>query len=247
MRSRTTMAIATTTLFSFLLAASFLFETAKAQTQDRSTYVAAYGSTLGAGLALGYDISSSLSARATVNYFTFGMDESTSDNQYSADLNLLSLGLLGDWHPFQSGFRVTAGAVLNGNGLSLDTRTPTLDLGSGSYQGNIKAEADFDTLSPYLGIGWTSGRAAAQEFSFFVDAGVIFQGSPNLTASGQVEEQGGSSCSFSVSDSGRASVQSGCGIQTLQADLQSEHSRLEEELERLGLYPVLMLGVVYRF
>ena len=230
---------------SFLLAAAALPATAKAQ--DGSIFIAAHASTLGAGLALGYDISPSFSARAATNYFAFDIDQSSAGNEYSVDLQFLSLGLMGDWHPFQNGFRVTAGGLFNGNKATLASRARDLDLGSGSYQGNMEAELDFNAVAPYLGIGRTSGRGKGRGFSFFADAGVVFQGSPKLSASGQVKGEG-SSCNFSLSDSGRATVQPGCsGLEGLRADLEAEHADLEDQLSAFKLYPVLMLGVTYRF
>lgn len=219
---------------------------AAAKAQDGSIYGAAHGGTLGAGLLLGYDITSSFSARAAVNYFSLSADETSAGNDYSVDLQLLSLGLLGDWHPFGNGFRVTAGALFNGNKVTLASSADDLELGGGSYRGSMEAEMGFNALAPYVGIGWTSGRGKERGFSFFADAGVVLQGSPRLSASGGVEGQG-TSCGFSLSESGRATVQPGCGLQDLRADLESEHADLEDELSEFNLYPVLMLGVAYRF
>lgn len=222
------------------------FPPAPARAGDGPMFAAAHGGTLGAGLMLGYDISPSFSARAAASYFSFGTDDSSAGNDYSIDLQLLSLGVLGDWHPFENGFRVTAGGLINGNKVTMASSAEDLELGGGSYRGNMEAELGFNAVAPYVGIGWTSGRADRRGFSFFADAGVIFQGAPVLSASGRVEGQG-SACGFNLSESGRATVGAGCGLEDLRADLESEHAELEDQLSAFNLYPVLMLGVAYRF
>ncbi|MDE0059743.1 MAG: hypothetical protein OXI22_03255 [Defluviicoccus sp.] len=227
-----------------LLSAAILPGAAKAG--DSPIFAAAHGGTLGAGLMAGYDISPAFSARAMASYFAFGTDESTAGNDYSIDLQLLSLGVMGDWHPFENGFRVTAGGLFNGNKVTMASSAEDLDLAGASYRGNMEAELGFNAVAPYVGIGWTSGRADGRGLSFFADAGVIFQGSPKISASGRVEGQG-STCGFDLSEGGRATVGAGCGLADLRADLESEHADLEDQLSAFNLYPVLMLGVAYRF
>lgn len=230
--------------------AAFIFAApvlpAAARAQDGSTFAGVHASTLGAGFSLGYDISPSFSARAVANYFSLDRSESSAGNDYSVDVQLLSLGLLGDWHPFENGFRVTAGVLYNGNKITLASRTSEVGLGDGSYRGALKAELGFNAVAPYLGIGWTSGRADGRGFSFFADAGAIFQGSPRLSASGRVMGRS-SSCSFSVSESGRATVRGACDSPNLQADLEREHVDLKGQLDDYKFYPVVTLGVTYRF
>ncbi|MYB15208.1 MAG: hypothetical protein F4114_12825 [Rhodospirillaceae bacterium] len=243
MPNRTTAAFAACA--AFLFAASVL--PAAARAQDGSMTVGAHGSTLGAGVSVGYDISRSFSVRAMANYFSFDRKESSAGNRYSVDVQLLSLGLLGDWHPFQNGFRVTAGVLYNGNKFTFASRTSDFGAGDESYSGDLKAELGFNAIAPYLGIGWTSGRADGPGFSFFADAGVIYQGAPKLSVSGRAEV-GGSSCSFSVSESGRATVRGDCSDQAaLSADLEKEHADLKGQLDNFKFYPVVMLGVTYRF
>ena len=221
-----------------------LFTGTKAQSND--FFAGLHASTLGAGLTVGTDISPFLAARASANYFSYEMDGSRADNEYSGDLDLRSVGILGDWHPFENGFRITGGAFLNGNQLSLSTGPGTVDIGKREYQGNLNAEVSLNRLAPYLGLGWRSGRGEAGGFSFFVDAGVMFQGSPKLSASGNAVS-GENSCEFNLSDQGRATISSGCGLQELRTDLELEHSELKDDLSEFELYPVVMVGMTYRF
>ena len=92
-----------------------------------------------------------------------------------------------------------------------------LKLGGGSYRGDMEAELGFNAIAPYVGIGWTSGRADRRGFSFFADAGSIFQDALRISASGRVKSET-DACGFSLSESGRA----GCGP----ADLRADHPEL---------------------
>ena len=92
---------------------------------------------------------------------------------------------MGDWFVTDSSFRVTAGLVLNNNGLSGSA------LPSNSYQiddqiytspevGDLNAEIDFKSIAPYLGIGWGNPLADDSDWSFFMDLGIILLASHDL-------------------------------------------------------------------
>ena len=57
----------------------------------------------------------------------------------------------------------------------------------------------------------------------------------------------GTECSFSVSTDGAATATNCTDQPTLEADLEAEHMDLSGELEDFKWYPVLTLGVSYRF
>ncbi|MDE0179639.1 MAG: hypothetical protein OXP36_13725 [Gammaproteobacteria bacterium] len=216
-------------------------------TASAQASVALQASTLGVGLSLGNDLAPSFSARAVGNWAQLrrgGVE--VGGNAYSVDLQLLSAGLLGDFHLFQNGFRVTFGGLFNVNELSLATGPRDVGLGGGGYRGTLEATLAFNALAPYWGTGWTSGRGRGRGFGWFIDAGVLFQGAPRLSGSGRAEFEG-ASCSFSLPESGRATVQAGCGLAELAADLETEHSDLEGGLAVLRLYPLLTTGVAWRF
>ncbi|MCY4645371.1 MAG: hypothetical protein OXE73_00575, partial [Gammaproteobacteria bacterium] len=213
----------------------------------RRAVASVYASTLGTGLSLGSDPVPSFSVRAVGNWAKLRRGGIVvRGNEYAVNLQLLSAGLLGDWQPFENGFRVTVGGLFNVNELSLATGALDLDLGGGSYRGTLATTLAFNVMAPYLGTGWASGRGRGRGFGWFIDAGVLFQGAPQLSGSGMAEFEG-ASCSFSLSESGRATVQAGCGLPELAADLETEHSDLEHGLRVLRFYPVLTTGVTWRF
>src|SRR5712671_7570964 len=78
------------------------------------------GGTLGGGVELSY----ALSQRAAVRLNADGYNRkqtSTQDNiDYDMKLKLQTASLLGDWFPFANNFRVSLGAMFNGNKFTLN-------------------------------------------------------------------------------------------------------------------------------
>lgn len=203
---------------------------------------------MGLGVSAGYDLSESLSARGQFNQFDYGFNETYRGNNYDGDLELQQFGLMLDWHPSDGGFRLTGGAFLNNNALAVGTEDANdLDIGGVTYSGNLDLDLDFEKAAPYLGIGWSGGRGR-QGLSFVLDAGVLFQRAPRLSALGSVNVSGVSVCDFVVSEDGRAMLSGGCALfDTLASDLENEHRELRDELSDYKLYPVALLGISYRF
>jgi len=106
----------------------------------------------------------------------------------------------------------------------------TYDINGVSYSaaqvGNLRGNVDFNSIAPYLGIGWGNPFGSGGNWSFSCDLGVVFQGSPNvsLAADGQFADD-----------------------PAFQANLEAERRDLEDELDSYKYYPVVSLGVTYRF
>ena len=203
----------------------------------------AHVGTLGAGVNVGLDISEKFAARALFSTWGLDYEETESGNEFKGDLDLQTIGLVTDWHPFASGFRVTGGAFLNNNEISAVATGKELEFGEGEYDGRFDLLLDFERFAPYLGAGWTSGPIGDPGFSFSVDAGLLYQRAPRISGSGTV----GNNCSFSISRGGDATVQNCNDVEGLQADLELEHTDLADELKDFEWYPVLSIGVSYRF
>ena len=204
----------------------------------------AHVGTLGAGVNVGLDISEKFAARALFSMWGLDYEETESDNEYKGDLDLQTIGLVTDWLPFAGGFRVTGGAFLNNNEVSATASGQEVDIGDETYaDGRIDMLLDFERIAPYFGAGWTSGAIGDPGFSFSVDAGLLYQRAPRISGSGTV----GNNCSFSISRGGDATLQNCNDIEGLQADLELEHMDLADDLKDFEWYPVLSIGVSYRF
>ena len=188
-------------------------------------------STLGLGISGSYPLSDNVAIRGQYNQFTYGTEFDDSDINYDADLDLSSFGIIADWYVISgSGFRISAGAYYNGNSVDA-SGTPKagnqFELGGELYTlDSLKADAEFDSFAPYLGIGWTSGSATESGLVFSADIGAFYQGSVDITM-----------------DASGTDI----ALPGFEEDLQKEVERLEDELKNLKIYPVATLSVGYRF
>ena len=77
------------------------------------------GGTLGGGAELSYALSQRAAVRLNADGYT-RKQTSTRDNiDYDMKLKLQTASLLGDWFPFANNFRISLGAMFNGNKLTM--------------------------------------------------------------------------------------------------------------------------------
>ena len=107
-------------------------------------------------------------------------EETESGNKFKGDLDFQSIGLVTDWYPFASGLRITGGGFVNNNEISAVARGDSLEIGGNSYDGKFDLRLEFESLAPYFGAGWTSDSIGYSGVSFSVDAGLLYQRSPNF-------------------------------------------------------------------
>ena len=190
--------------------------------------------TLGGGVELSHALSERVAVRLNVDSYN-RTQTSTEDNiQYDAKLKLQTASLLGDWFPFAGNFRISAGAMFNGNKLTLKGRPTggTFTINNVNYNaadvGSLEAQVDFNKAAPYFGIGY--GRPINSGLSMIFDLGVLFQGSP------------------------KSKITATCGAATpaltctqLKSDAAAEQSKLDDSLHKFKYYPVISLGLAYTF
>lgn len=189
--------------------------------------------TLGAGLDLTKGLTDTLNLRAGVNGYSYDYSGVESGIDYSLDLDLRTVSLLADWHPINGGFRITGGVFYNGNELNGAGRPAAggiYDIDGTTYTatevGTLSAAVDFSSVAPYLGVGWGNAIDTRGRWHVSLDAGVLFQGSPEarLSADGSL-----------ASDP------------AFQSDLMREQASLQDEIDEFKYYPVFSVGVSYRF
>ena len=190
--------------------------------------------TLGAGIEATFEVADRFNIRVGGNYFKLGTEVDVEGNDYDLDLKLNSYAALGDWFVTDAPFRVTAGLVLNNNNLNGEA------LPSNSYEigdliftnaevGNLNAEIDFKSLAPYLGIGWGNPLADDSDWTFFLDLGIIFAGKPSL----DITSTGGALSDDPILLDSIAQVE--------------QDFRDTDEINYLKFYPVISVGLNYRF
>ena len=171
----------------------------------------------------------SFGLRGGFNYFTYGYDATESDVEYNLDLELKSLGLFADWHPFKGSFRLSGGFLINGNGIEGKAKptTANFDIGDGSYDlDSVSLEISYDTFAPYFGLGWDTTFGDEDNWGFCFDLGLVYSGSAEASLN-------------VVPTAGMTAA--------LAADVKKEEADLQESLDDFEWWPVLSAGLVYQF
>ncbi|HWP94355.1 MAG TPA: hypothetical protein VNL72_01275 [Gammaproteobacteria bacterium] len=188
--------------------------------------------TLGLGLELQQALTKRFALRVGLNDYTYEYDTTKDDVNYSFDFNLESKALMLDWHPFAGTFRLTAGMYRNDNALNGQAEAASsYQIGNRTYTpseiGTLYSDITFDDTATYFGLGWGISPDSDGGFGIAVDLGLLKQGTPTV----DLRAEGGTL----VSDP------------QFQSDIQQEEQNLQEDLEEFDVYPVVSLGLSYRF
>lgn len=192
------------------------------------------GGTQGVGIGAAVSFNSVLGAHADFNAINLSHDFSFGGNRYQDDLRLRQGGLYADVFPSRSsGFRVTAGARFNDDelrGVSVPTNGTYVFSGRkfpampGMY---ATAEARYPTVMPYLGIGY-GHQPASKGYGFIADLGLAY-GIPEV--------------SFTLSPALAAKA----GPVKSRILVQSGLDELRSKMSHYRWYPVVQIGISYRF
>ena len=202
--------------------------------------------TTGLGVEAVTAIMPRLNVRGVVNFFDYDYDLEEDGIEYDAKLKLKSFGALVDVHPFNGSFRLTGGLLSNGNEAGLKASCPDeCDVGDLTIRGGdarLTGKVDFKSTAPYLGLGFGNAMSGTGLFGIF-DVGVLFQGKPkaDLAALGTAA---------SVTDNETGQTRNNVNLATdpeVQAEVLEEEVSLQEDLDDYKMYPVINLGIGYRF
>ena len=192
--------------------------------------------TLGYGLEVIVPVfQDQLNVRAGLNTFSYDYDDDSNDSgqdlTYRGDLKLNSLPLLLDWHPFKGSFRLTTGLVFNSNEISATAtcEQASCEFGDTIFDANTlgttKLLVDLGGTQPYLGLGFGNAVSSEGGFSFAFDLGVVFQ-----------------DVKVSVTPSANCQADPVCRNEVAQ-----ETAELNDDVKDFDLYPVISLGLNYKF
>ena len=199
----------------------------------------------GVGLNLSFGLTKTVNLRLSAaqididdedESLTVGDSGSEGDIDAELELDFGSNAVLLDWHVFNGGFRITAGAFRH---------TGEVDL-SGTLQSNIVVDGQplatddlgdiggevklADSYMPYVGIGWGRGAGGEGGFSLTVDLGVAML-DPEVELEADVNPGGTNGLSQAELD----------GL------LKEMEGDAEDELDDYELWPVFAVGVNYAF
>jgi len=191
----------------------------------------AHVSTLGLGAEFNYSINSYFTARVDFNRYNYSYTGTKQQINYDFDLHLKSYSAMLDWHPFAGTFRVSAGYFSNKNDIgAVATPQGSYTINGTSYTaaqvGVLSGDITFNPTVPYLGIGWSTLGTESTGLGVEFDIGALFQGSPKVQ--------------LSATGAAASNAQ-------FQSDLAAEQVKLQGDLNSFKTYPVISLGLAYRF
>nr|WP_314442389.1 hypothetical protein [uncultured Sphingomonas sp.] len=218
-------------LFAAAVAAVFVATPALAQDRGSSLGVGVTGGTLGIGPEVNFR-SDNFGVRGSATFFSLSRSVDSDGIEYDGDLKLRSFGGSLDFYPGGGGFRISGGVRVGKNRVELFAQpgaTATVEVGDVTYTGaeigTLSGEVRAKKVAPTLTIGYGSGVGSG--FSFGIDAGAMFQGSPRvrrLVATGPIATNA-----------------------AFQTQLANERAEIEDDIDNFKVYPILQLGLGYRF
>jgi len=214
-----------------LLVSSILLCYASGCADSGGLAIAGKASTLGLGGELTTGITSNVNARVAVNALDTDFDDEFDDIEYESKVDFSSVSALVDWHIFSDSFRISGGVISMDHRISIDaTPTGSEEIGGVTYTaaeiGTLSGDIEVDDLAPYVGIGLGDPISSGRRWGFYCDLGVAFTNAPDVD----------------LSANGTKAADS-----TFQADLARERKDIEDDVDIFRFYPVLSLGLYYRF
>jgi hypothetical protein len=215
-----------------LVAASLFAAEARAGAlNDRLALEVGIGTT-GAALEGAYKVSSAFVVRVEGDFLEFRDGFSSDDVRYTGRAHLNTAGAFLDWHPMGGGWLLSAGAVAGRRKVNVLANgvAGSIKIDGVAYSltqiGSVNGAIDFGSAAPFVGLGWDNTFVTSGPIGFRAVAGVIVGPSPtaSLSATGP----------FAANP-------------TVVSELAAEQTSLEHDARDLQFYPVVQLGLSYRF
>jgi hypothetical protein len=158
--------------------------------------------------------------------------------EYKGKLKLQTAGLFADFHPWTSPgaapFLVSFGAYMGTRQAGAQPQLQSVNtIGGDTFTlgevGVLQGKVKLDSFAPFLGVGWNN-TFYNKHFGVKIMAGALWGDQPSVTLS----RTGGVALPPDVAA-------------RLQAALAAESARLSDKLDILKVYPVLQVGLAYRF
>lgn len=199
--------------------------------------IEAHAGLQGMGLGIVAKISDRANFRLGGNYLNTRVTITESDVEYKARQEWRNAPLLIDFFPSAGGsFRLTGGVLFNGNKFSVESRPNSfgfLDLNNRTYSStqvpSVTGTVKFNTVAPYLGVGWGNPVAAGRNWGFLVDLGLTYQGRAKASLSAQCGAVSAALCAQVVSDAN------------------AEAEALQRDLKDYRWLPFVQVAVTKRF
>lgn len=200
---------------------------------DRSVAIIPRAGMLGIGADISIPLNESFNAR--IGYGSSKRTRTVTENDIEYDGQLKLAGGLAviDWFPTGGNFRLSAGLARNQSKITVTARpNTTVTFGNNTYNGddiNARGELNFVATAPYIGLGYGNASARSR-LGFFLEGGVIRQ-KTKATLNG--------TCTPPALDP--------TACDTFNADLAQERAELQDSARKYRWFPVLQVGMSFRF
>lgn len=210
--------------------------------------IAVTAGSLGIGVAGAVRVHSKVNLRAGFNFFslTRDFDDSESNITYVGQMKLRSVTAHVDYFPFGGGFHISPMfALSHGSKVTLSSLIPagkTIDIDDVPYQSSssnpikVAGEVSFKSGKPGVTIGF-GNIAGGHRVTVPFELGVIFASAPvgKLSFTGTACQSNGSNCKDIATDA------------TIQSHVKAQELDLNDTIRPFRFYPVLTLGLSFRF
>jgi len=205
---------------------------AMARSSDPGVAVGATAGTSGVGLDVQVKLGPIFTLRGSTDRLTHSADERYDGVDYEADLTFDTVGAFIDMHPLANGLMISGGAYFGDRDIALaGTPTGPVDIGGQTYSptqiGTLGGSIKLQDVAPFIGIGWDDTFYRNSRWGIRAIAGVAWSEAPEVA----LTSTGGSLS----------------GDPTLQTRLREESRRISEEADGYGLFPIVQVGLNYKF
>ena len=217
-----------------LLAAATLLHagSAMAQSSEPGVAVGATAGTSGVGLDVQVKLGPIFTLRGSLDRLSWGADQRYDGIDYNGDLTFDTVGGFIDMHPLANGFLISGGAYVGDRNIAL-AATPTgpVEIGGQTWTpgqvGTLNGAVKLSGVAPFVGLGWDDTFYRSGCWGFCAVAGVAWSDAPEVV----LTSTGGSLSNDP----------------TFQARLRDESQAITDEAEGYGLFPIIQVGLNYKF
>lgn len=205
---------------------------AMAQSSEPGIAIGGTAGTTGLGVEVQVKLGPIFTLRGAIDRLTWATDESYDGIDYDADLAFDTVGGFIDMHPLANGLLISGGAYVGDRDIALaGTPTGPVDIGgqtwTPSQAGTLNGTVKLRDVAPFIGIGWDDTFYRSGRWGFRAVAGIAWSEEPEVV----LTSTGGSLSNDPA----------------FQARLRDESEQITEDTEGYGLFPVLQMGLNYKF
>lgn len=206
---------------------------ALAQTRsDPAVAVGVTAGTSGVGVEAQFALGPIFVLRGAVDTLGYDVDSRYEDVEYSGRFDFDTVGAFVDLHPLANGFFVSGGAYMGRRDIGLNaTPSAPVRIGGQTFTpaqvGTLSGQIKLKDVAPFAGVGFDNTFTRASRWGFRAVAGVAWSDKPEVG----LESTGGTLS----------------GDPAFRARLAQERASIQSDVENYGFYPIVQLGLNYKF